>query len=84
MSEESSSSSEEPLSPNKRALIAITAFIQGKATAPQKKVVIGDKSIENYTLSELLQFKEYFEREVRKEEGKPLSIRTEKLYVRWR
>lgn len=87
MSEESSSqssSSTEPLSPNKQALLAITAQLQGKATGAQKKIVLGDKSVEYMSLSELLQLKEYFEREVRKEDGQPLSIKAERLYVRWR
>lgn len=67
-------------SPNRIALEAITAFIQGRATAQQRRVQIGDKSIEYSSLSELLQWKRYFEEEVRKEEGKPLKIKLEKLY----
>lgn len=80
MSDESSSSSSgEQKSANRIALEAITAYIQGHATAQQRRVQIGDKSIEFSTLSELLQWKQYFEREVRKEEGKPMGLRFEKI-----
>lgn len=75
-----SEASSQEKSPNRIALEAITAFIQGRATAQQKRVQIGDKSIEYSSLSELLQWKRYFEEEVRKEEGKPLKIKLEKLY----
>ena len=75
-----SETSSQEKSPNRIALEAITAFIQGRATAQQRRVQIGDKSIEYSSLFELLQWKQYFEQEVRKEEGKPLKIRLEKLY----
>lgn len=75
-----SETSSQEKSPNRIALEAITAFIQGRATAQQRKVQIGDKSVEYSSLSELLQWKRYFEEEVRKEEGKPLKIKLEKLY----
>ncbi len=75
-----SETSSQEKSPNRIALEAITAFIQGRATAQQRRVQIGDKSIEYSSLSELLQWKRYFEEEVRKEEGKPLKIKLEKLY----
>lgn len=75
-----SETSSQEKSPNRIALEAITAFIQGRATAQQRRVQIGDKSVEYSTLSELLQWKRYFEEEVRKEEGKPLKIKLEKLY----
>lgn len=75
-----SETSSQEKSPNRIALEAITAYIQGRATAQQRRVQIGDKSIEYSSLSELLQWKRYFEEEVRKEEGKPLKIKLEKLY----
>ena len=75
-----SNTSSEEKSPNRIALEAITAYIQGRATAQQRRVQIGDKSVEYSSLSELLQWKRYFEEEVRKEEGKPLKIKLEKLY----
>lgn len=75
-----SETSSQEKSPNRIALEAITAFIQGRATAQQRRVQIGDKSVEYSTLSELLQWKRYFEEEVRKEEGKRVGIRHEKIY----
>ena len=75
-----SETSSQEKSPNRIALEAITAFIQGRATAQQRRVQIGDKSIEYSSLSELLQWKRYFEQEVRKEEGKRVGIRHEKIY----
>ena len=75
-----SNTSSEEKSPNRIALEAITAFIQGRATAQQRRVQIGDKSIEYSSLSELLQWKRYFEEEVRKEEGKRVNIRHEKIF----
>lgn len=84
MSEESSSSSGEQKSANRIALEAITAYIQGRASSQQRKVQIGDKTVEYSSLSELLQWKRYFEEECRKEEGKAAGIRCEKLYWTWR
>ena len=75
-----SETSSQEKSPNRIALEAINAFICGRATSQQRRVQIGDKSIEYSSLSELLQWKRYFEEEVRKEEGKPLKIKLEKLY----
>lgn len=75
-----SETSSQEKSPNRIALEAITAFIQGRATSQQRRVQIGDKSIEYSSLSELLQWKRYFEEEVRKEEGKRVNIRHEKIY----
>ena len=75
-----SETSSQEKSPNRIALEAITAFIQGRATAQQRRVQIGDKSIEYSSLSELLQWKRYFGEEVRKEEGKRVGIRHEKIY----
>ena len=75
-----SETSSQEKSPNRIALEAITAFIQGRATAQQRRVQIGDKAIEYSSLSELLQWKRYFEEEVRKEEGKRVGIRHEEIY----
>lgn len=72
--------SNEEKSPNRIALEAITAYIQGRATAQQRRVQIGDKAIEYSSLSELLQWKRYFEQEVRKEEHKCANLRHEKIF----
>ena len=79
-----SETSSQEKSPNRIALEAITAFIQGRATAQQRRVQIGDKSVEYSSLSELLQWKRYFEEEVRKEEGKRVNIRHEKIFFQGR
>ena len=75
-----SETSSQEKSPNRIALEAITAFIQGRATAQQRRVQIGDKSVEYSSLSELRQGRREFEEEVRKEEGKRVNIRHEKIY----
>lgn len=75
-----SETSSQEKSPNRIALDAINAFLCGRATSQQREVQIGDKKIIYSSLSELLQWKRYFEEEVRKEEGKPLKIKLEKLY----
>lgn len=75
-----SETSSQEKSPNRIALEAINAFLCGRATSQQREVQIGDKKIIYSSLSELLQWKRYFEQEVRKEEGKPLKIKLEKLY----
>lgn len=75
-----SETSSQEKSPNRIALEAINAFLCGRATSQQREVQIGDKKIIYSSLSELLQWKRYFEEEVRKEEGKPLKIKLEKLY----
>lgn len=75
-----SETSSQEKSPNRIALEAINAFLCGRATSQQREVQIGDKKISYSTLSELLQWKRYFEEEVRKEEGKRVGIRHEKIY----
>ena len=75
-----SETSSQEKSPNRIALDAINAFLCGRATSQQREVQIGDKKIIYSSLSELLQWKRYFEEEVRKEEGKRVGIRHEKIY----
>lgn len=75
-----SETSSQEKSPNRIALEAINAFLCGRATSQQREVQIGDKKIIYSSLSELLQWKRYFEEEVRKEEGKRVGIRHEKIY----
>lgn len=75
-----SEASSQEKSPNRIALEAINAFLCGRATSQQREVQIGDKKIIYSSLSELLQWKRYFEEEVRKEEGKRVNIRHEKIY----
>ena len=75
-----SETSSQEKSPNRIALEAINAFLCGRATSQQREVQIGDKKIIYSSLSELLQWKRYFEEEVRKEEGKRVGIRHEKIF----
>lgn len=70
-------------SANKIALDAIIAFLQGRATAQQRSIKVGDKEIEYSSFDELQKWKNYFTIEVRREEGKVTQVRYEKLkYVR--
>jgi hypothetical protein len=75
-----SNTSSQEKSPNRIALEAINAFLCGRATSQQREVQIGDKKIIYSSLSELLQWKRYFEEEVRKEDGKRVGIRHEKIF----
>lgn len=69
-------------SANQIALQAIVAFMQGKATSQQKRVKVGDKQIQYSSFEELLKWKNYFQKEVRKEHGKSTSPKYERLYLR--
>lgn len=69
-------------SSNQIALEAITAFMQGRATAQQRVIKVGDKEIQYSSFQELLKWREYFKKQVRKEQGKPASIKYEKLYYK--
>lgn len=64
------------------ALEAITAFMEGRATAQQRRVQVGDKSIEYSSFEELLKWKSYFEGQVRREDGRAARLRNEKIV--WR
>lgn len=67
---------------NKIALQAIIAFMQGRATAQQRKVKVGDKQIEYSSFDQLKKWKDYFEKEVRKQQGKCTKIKNQKLFYR--
>ena len=69
-------------SSNQIALEAITAFMQGRATAQQRVIKVGDKEIQYSSFDELMKWREYFKKQVRKEQGKPASIKYEKLYYK--
>ena len=60
----------DPRSEAEKTLEAIDAMLQGRATAQQQRVQIGDKSIQYSTLDELLKWRDYFAKLVRKESGK--------------
>ena len=67
---------------NEKALQAITAFMQGRATAQQRVIKVGDKQIQYSTFEQLVKWKNYFEKQVRKQRGKPSKIKREKLVYR--
>lgn len=72
----------DPRSHAEIALDAITAFMQGRATAQQRHIKIGDKEIEYSSFEQLIKWKNYFAKEVRKQQGKPSKIRHEFMKVR--
>lgn len=65
----------DPRSTAEQTLDAIDAMLAGRATAQQRKVQLGDKSIEYSTFAELMQWREHFRRIVRKEKGEAAYIR---------
>lgn len=72
----------DPTSPAKKTLDAINAFLAGIATHQQRRVQIGDKSIEYSTYDELMKWKNYYEQQVRKQQGKACNLRHQKLYYK--
>lgn len=71
----------DPRSPAEISLAAITAFMQGRATAQQRHIKVGDKEIEYSSFEQLLKWKNYFQKQVKRESGKASKIRHEKLTV---
>ena len=69
-------------SQNEIALQAITAFMQGRATAQQRVIKVGDKEIQYSSFDELMKWREFFTKQVRKEQGKPSQVKYEKLYYK--
>ena len=69
-------------SKNEIALEAIICFLQGKATAQQRRIKVGDKQIEYSSFQQLIKWKNYFQKEVRKEKGKSTSPKNEVLKLR--
>lgn len=65
-----------------KTLEAINSFLAGTASHQQKKIKVGDKEIEYSSFDELIKWKNHFEKEVRKEQGKPANLRFEKMYYR--
>ena len=69
----------DPRSKAEITLDAIEAMLENRATAQQRRIQVGDKSIEYSSLDELLKWKAYFLRRVRIEQGKPPQPRIEKI-----
>ena len=72
----------DPRSEAQKILEAINAVLQGRATAGQYHVKVGEKEISYCSYSQLMQWKNYYEKQVAKELGKPTQIRHEKLFYR--
>lgn len=71
-----------PISENKKILEAIKAYLAGRASSQQKQVSVGDKKIIYSSFDQLIKWKNYYQIEVRKEQGKASGLRFEKLYYR--
>lgn len=69
-------------SKNEIALEAIICFLQGKATAQQRRIKVGDKQIQYSSFEELIKWKNYFTKQVRKEKGKSANPKNEVLKLR--
>ena len=76
------SSSYDPRSKAKQILDAINAVLQGRASANQYHVKCGDKEIFYCSFDQLMHWKNYYEKIVAKEQGKPTQIRAERLHYR--
>ena len=72
----------DPTSENKKILEAIKAYLAGRASSQQKQVSVGDKKIIYSSFDQLIKWKNYYQIEVRKEQGKASGLRFEKLYYR--
>lgn len=72
----------DPRSKARIILEAIEAYLAGVATHQQKKVKVGQKEIEYSTFDELIKWRNFYQKEALKEEGKPTQIRHEKLFYR--
>ena len=65
----------DPRSTAEITLDAIDAMLAGRATAQQRRVQLGDKSIEYSTFAELMQWRSHFQKEVRKERGEAAFVK---------
>ena len=72
----------DPTSENKKILQAIKAYLGGVASHQQRKVKVGDKEIEYSSFEELIKWKNYYQIQVRKEQGKASGLRMQKLYYK--
>lgn len=72
----------DPRSKAEKILEAIEAYLGGVASHQQRRIKVGDKEIEYSSFDELMKWKNYYQQEVRKEQGKASKLRFEKLYYR--
>lgn len=71
-----------PKSIAKQILEAIEARLQNTATNSQLYVKVGEKEIRYMDYSELIKWRNFYQKQVAKENGKPTQIKHEKLYYR--
>ena len=72
----------DPRTPNQIILEAINAYLGGRASTQQRRVQVGDKSIEYSSYDQLMKWRDFYAAEVRKEQGKSAGLRFEKLYYK--
>lgn len=72
----------DPRSHAEITLDAIDAMLAGRATAQQRRVQLGDKSIEYSTFDELMAWRNHFKKQVRKEKGEAAYIRRQLFDLR--
>lgn len=72
----------DPRSSNRIILQAIKAYLAGTASSQQRRVKCGQKQIEYSSFDQLIKWKNYYQLEVRKQQGKASNLRYEKLYHR--
>lgn len=69
----------DPRSKAEITLQAIEAYLAGRASSQQKEVSVGDKRIVYSSFDQLIKWRQFYKKEVRKEAGKAPALRFEKL-----
>lgn len=60
-------------------LEAIEAYLAGRASSQQKEVSVGDKRISYSSFDQLIKWRDFYQKQVRKETGKSPNLRFEKI-----
>ena len=69
----------DPRSEAEKTLQAIEAYLSGVASHQQKRVKVGDKEIEYSSFDQLQKWREHYQKQVRKQQGKAPNLRFEKF-----
>lgn len=72
----------DPRSKARIILEAIQAHLAGTSTVTQRRLKCGEKEIQYSSFDELIKWKNFYQKEALKEEGKAPQVRHEKLYYR--
>lgn len=72
----------DPRSKAEKILEAIEAYLGGVASHQQRRVKVGDKEIEYSSFDQLIKWREFYKKQVCKQQGKASKLRFEKLYYR--